>query len=182
MATLEEAIGANIRALRGETPMQALGAALAPFLGKPWSRQAVWEAERGRRAFTAAELLALAAALGVTLPQLFESSDPIQMPSGRTLDEVALDALTTGTNDDRERLERLLVSWRGMHKTGQRINALSMVHTAQVARLKAAIIGAPDPATTSSGLPGILDQRVRGAFAADDAWSAHEHAEEHEKP
>jgi hypothetical protein len=44
-----------------------LGRALAPLLGRPWSRQAVSAAEKGARDFKIAELVAIARVLGTTV-------------------------------------------------------------------------------------------------------------------
>lgn len=43
------------------------GKRLAPYLGEPWSRQTVWEAENGQRDFRMEEVLALAEAGKVTV-------------------------------------------------------------------------------------------------------------------
>lgn len=74
---IEEVIGANVSRIRDHRKMSQsqLGEALAGHLGKPWSRQAVSAAEKGRRAFTAADLLGLAQALDVSVPTLFLPSD-----------------------------------------------------------------------------------------------------------
>lgn len=69
---LEEIIGVHIAEHRAEAGMSQaeLGEALSRHLEKPWSRQAVHAAEKGKRAFTAAELVAIALALDVELPEL----------------------------------------------------------------------------------------------------------------
>lgn len=69
---LEEAIGRNVARLREVSGLSQaqLGDALAGYLGKPWSRQAVSAAEKGRRAFTAAELVSLALVLKTSLDLL----------------------------------------------------------------------------------------------------------------
>ncbi|MBB6437210.1 helix-turn-helix transcriptional regulator [Streptomyces candidus] len=74
---IEEVIGANVARLRDgkELSQSQLGEALAEHLGKPWSRQAVSAAEKGRRAFTAADLLALSRTLDVSVPTLFLLKD-----------------------------------------------------------------------------------------------------------
>jgi transcriptional regulator with XRE-family HTH domain len=80
---VEAAIGEQIARLREARQMSLtqLGRALGRYLGKPWSRQAVHQAERGRRAFTAAELAAIALALDTSIPALFLSdSGPIELP------------------------------------------------------------------------------------------------------
>src|SRR5260370_37665178 len=70
---IETAIGRQISRLREPRQMSLtqLGQAVGTYLGKPWSRQAVHQAERGRRAFTAAEMAALALALDTSVPALF---------------------------------------------------------------------------------------------------------------
>src|ERR1700761_9180358 len=83
---VEAAIGqqiARLREARGLSLTQ-LGEALGRYLGRPWSRQAVHQAERGRRAFTAAELAALALAPDTSGPALFlPEPDQIQLPGRR---------------------------------------------------------------------------------------------------
>src|SRR6202011_2667926 len=80
---IETAIGNQIARLREARQMSLtqLGQAMGRYLGKPWSRQAVHQAERGRRAFTAAELAAVALALDTSIPALFLSgAGPIELP------------------------------------------------------------------------------------------------------
>lgn len=69
---LEEAIGLNVARLREAAGLSQaeVGARLGGYLGAPWSRQAVSAAEKGRRAFTAVELVSLALAFGTSLDQL----------------------------------------------------------------------------------------------------------------
>src|SRR5215472_15795386 len=80
---VETAIGNQIARLRETRQMSLtqLGEALGRFLDRPWSRQAVHQAERGRRAFTAAELAALALALDTSVPALFlTDADQLELP------------------------------------------------------------------------------------------------------
>ena len=80
---VEAAIGEQIARLREARQMSLtqLGQELGQYLGKPWSRQAVHQAERGRRAFTAAELAAIALALDTSIPALFlTDSGQIELP------------------------------------------------------------------------------------------------------
>ena len=80
---VETAIGNQIARLRETRQMSLtqLGEALGRYLGRPWSRQAVHQAERGRRAFTAAELAALALALDTSVPALFlTDADQLELP------------------------------------------------------------------------------------------------------
>ncbi|MFE5898025.1 helix-turn-helix domain-containing protein [Streptomyces sp. NPDC056488] len=69
---LEEVIGRNLAWVRGTQNLSQaqMGEALSPYLEKPWSRQAVNSAERGNRAFTARDLVALALALDVPVSVL----------------------------------------------------------------------------------------------------------------
>src|ERR1700722_13047621 len=57
---VEEAIGRQVSRLRAQRQLSLtdLGEALGRYLDKPWSRQAVHQAERGQRSFTAGELTA----------------------------------------------------------------------------------------------------------------------------
>jgi transcriptional regulator with XRE-family HTH domain len=70
---VEELVGRRIRDIRDSKGMtqEQLGIAIGELLGKPWPRQTVSSAEAGRRAFTAAELVAIAHALGVYAGYLF---------------------------------------------------------------------------------------------------------------
>jgi transcriptional regulator with XRE-family HTH domain len=80
---VETAIGNQIARLRDTRQMSLtqLGEALGRYLDRPWSRQAVHQAERGRRAFTAAELAAFALALDTSVPALFlADADQLELP------------------------------------------------------------------------------------------------------
>jgi transcriptional regulator with XRE-family HTH domain len=80
---VEEAIGRQVSRLRArrQLSLTGLGEALGQYLDKPWSRQAVHQAERGQRSFTAAELTALALALDTSVQTLFRADDePIELP------------------------------------------------------------------------------------------------------
>ena len=70
---IETAVGKQIARFRETRQMSLtqLGEAMGKYLDKPWSRQAVHQAERGRRAFTAAEMAALALVLETSIPALF---------------------------------------------------------------------------------------------------------------
>ncbi len=84
---VEEAVGRQIARLRAQRQLSlaGLGKALGCYLGKPWSRQAVHQAERGQRSFTAAELTALALALDTSVQALFRAEDDqIELP-GRAI-------------------------------------------------------------------------------------------------
>jgi transcriptional regulator with XRE-family HTH domain len=80
---VETAIGNQIARHRHSRQMSLteLGEAVGKYLEKPWSRQAVHQAERGRRAFTAAELTALALALGTSVPALLVAEgESVELP------------------------------------------------------------------------------------------------------
>ncbi|MET7900344.1 helix-turn-helix transcriptional regulator [Streptomyces sp. NPDC005355] len=86
---LEEAIGWNIAQMRAQQELSQadLGEALGVYLEKPWSRQAVHSAEKGKRAFTAAELVAFSLVLQCELPDLLTPHGParagdIELPNG----------------------------------------------------------------------------------------------------
>jgi transcriptional regulator with XRE-family HTH domain len=80
---VEEAIGRQIARLRTQRRLSLtdLGEALGRYLDKAWSRQAVHQAERGQRSFTAAELTALALALDTSVQALFRAeNEQIELP------------------------------------------------------------------------------------------------------
>ncbi|MET7335826.1 helix-turn-helix transcriptional regulator [Nonomuraea sp. NPDC005650] len=82
---VEEAIGRQIARLRAERQLSLteLGEALGRYLDRPWSRQAVHQAERGQRSFTAMELTGLALALDTSIPALFRVEDGgVELPGG----------------------------------------------------------------------------------------------------
>src|SRR5512135_3486323 len=84
---VEEVIGRQIARLRAQRQLSLtdLGEALGRYLARPWSRQAVHQAERGQRSFTAAELTALALALDTSIQALFRAEDDqIELP-GRVI-------------------------------------------------------------------------------------------------
>ena len=70
---IEEVVGRRIRDIRESQGMtqEQLGQEIGKLLGKPWPRQTVSLAEQGRRAFTAAELVACSLALGAPVAELF---------------------------------------------------------------------------------------------------------------
>lgn len=83
-------VGRRIQERRKSLPMtqDELGRRLGPLLGKTWSRQAVSLAESGQRAFTAAELVALATVLETPPTRLITPPaglQEIEMPSGGTV-------------------------------------------------------------------------------------------------
>lgn len=100
---IEKIIGqwiAKGRESAGQTQAQ-LGDALQPYLGKAWSRQSVSAAEKGDRAFTAAELIAFSMVLGCTVETLLEPPvgvDRIQLGDGE-IDSRHL-RTTAATNSD----------------------------------------------------------------------------------
>ena len=80
---VEEVIGRQIADLRTRRQLSLadLGEALGRYLDRPWSRQAVHQAERGQRSFTAAELTALALTLDTSVQVLFRAeTGPIDLP------------------------------------------------------------------------------------------------------
>jgi transcriptional regulator with XRE-family HTH domain len=86
----EEFIGQRIRDRREELAMtqEDLGLRVGNLLGRAWSRQTVSAAEKGRRAFTAAELLAIAHVLETRAPRLLTPPlelAEIELPGGAKL-------------------------------------------------------------------------------------------------
>lgn len=78
---LEEIIGARMLARRTELHLtqEQVGERVGRRLGREWTRQAVSAAEKGRRAFTAVELIAIANVLGETIVGLLTPPDDVDL-------------------------------------------------------------------------------------------------------
>jgi transcriptional regulator with XRE-family HTH domain len=92
---LEQVIGHRMRERREEMALtqEQAGQRIGELLGRPWPRQAVSAAEKGDRAFTAAELVAIAFALDTTVSWLLTplaGGLGVEMPSGTAVDQTKL--------------------------------------------------------------------------------------------
>jgi transcriptional regulator with XRE-family HTH domain len=130
---VEVAIGKQIARLREMRQMSLtqLGEAVGRYLGKPWSRQAVHQAEHGRRAFTAAELAALALALDTSVPALFlADADQIDLPGASIPAQDYLGILLYAGNDTPlDGVEELLVA---LHDIGEVLSRPSLARLAKI--------------------------------------------------
>lgn len=89
------------REVTGMTQVQ-LGQRLGEILGKPWPKQAVSAAEKGRRSFTAAELVAFAVALSCNVETLLQPPmdvDEVTLSDGPPIKSGYLRAATTDLAD-----------------------------------------------------------------------------------
>ena len=135
---VEEVIGRQIARLRAQRqmPLTDLGQALGRYLGRPWSRQAVHQAERGRRSFTAAELTALALVLDTSIPALLVAEgEPVELPgaviSSEDYQAILINAATRTPLDG---VEELLVALRDMEAILSRPSLARLARIAGVAR------------------------------------------------
>jgi transcriptional regulator with XRE-family HTH domain len=92
---LEQVIGHRMRERREEMALtqEQAGQRIGELLGRPWPRQAVSAAEKGDRAFTAAELVAIAFALDTNVSWLLTplaGGLGVEMPSGAAVDQAKL--------------------------------------------------------------------------------------------
>jgi transcriptional regulator with XRE-family HTH domain len=147
---VEEAIGQQIARLRQARQMSLtqLGQALGRYLGKPWSRQAVHQAERGRRAFTAAELAAIALALDTSIPALFLSdAGPIELPSA-TISAEDYRALLLYAGDDAplDGVEELIVALHDIAEVVQRPTLARLAKIGRIAEQVASTVPGPTQA------------------------------------
>jgi transcriptional regulator with XRE-family HTH domain len=131
---VEEAIGRQVSRLRAQRQLSLtdLGEALGQYLDKPWSRQAVHQAERGQRSFTAAELTALALVLDTSVPTLFRADEPIELPR-RTVSAPEYRGILL--NRDREApldgVEELIVA---LHDIGEVLARPTLARLARIGR------------------------------------------------
>jgi transcriptional regulator with XRE-family HTH domain len=132
---VEEAIGTQIARLRAQRQLSLaeLGEALGCYLGKPWSRQAVHQAERGQRSFTAAELTALALVLDTSVQALFRAEgDEIELP-GRTISPEEYRGILLNRQNDTplDGLEELIVA---LNDIGEILERPPLARLARIAR------------------------------------------------
>jgi transcriptional regulator with XRE-family HTH domain len=130
---VETAIGEQIARLREARQMSLtqLGQAMGRYLGKPWSRQAVHQAERGRRAFTAAELAAIALALDTSIPALFlTESGQIELP-GQSVSAEDYRAILLYAGDDTplDGIEELIVA---LHDIAEVVSRPALARLAKI--------------------------------------------------
>lgn len=123
---VEELVGQRIREVRElqELTQEEFGKQLEPLLGKRWPRQTVSAAEKGARAFTAAEILVIAHTLNTTIDRLFQPPidlKEVEVPSGKALSrrEISRPALPRFTEDRplnlaHEALQDLVASLQGI--------------------------------------------------------------------
>ncbi|MGP3968126.1 helix-turn-helix domain-containing protein [Streptomyces sp. 6N223] len=137
---VEEAIGRQIARLREARGMSLseLGEEVGRYLDKPWRRQAVHQAERGRRAFTAAELTALALALDTTIPVLLHAdagadAESVELP-GTTLtaDEYRALLLHAGKDAPLDGVEELILA---LHDIGEVLARPTLARLAKIGRV-----------------------------------------------
>jgi hypothetical protein len=104
------------------------------YLDKPWSRQAVHQAERGRRAFTAAELAAVALALDTSIPALFlTDTGPIELPGATvTAEDYRAILLYAGDEVPLDGLEELIVA---LHDIAEVLSRPTLARLAKIGRI-----------------------------------------------
>jgi transcriptional regulator with XRE-family HTH domain len=131
---VEEAIGRQIARLRAQRQLSLadLGQALGRYLDKPWSRQAVHQAERGQRSFTAAELTALALALDTSLQALFRTEDDqVELPGRVISAEEYRDILLNRDKDTPlDGVEELIVA---LHDIGEVLDRPALARLTRIA-------------------------------------------------
>jgi transcriptional regulator with XRE-family HTH domain len=163
---IETAIGRQIARLRQARQMSLtqLGEAMGEYLDKPWSRQAVHQAERGRRAFTAAEMAALALALDTSVPALFlTDAAPIELPGAAVSAEDYRGILLYADDDaPLDGMEELLVA---LHDIRQILSRPTLARLAKIERVAeevaSAVPPAPGPAPQSRPAASPRSQRPR---------------------
>jgi transcriptional regulator with XRE-family HTH domain len=132
---VEEAIGRQIAHLRTKRQLSLadLGEALGRYLGKPWSRQAVHQAEHGQRSFTAAELTALALVLDTSVQALFRAEDDhVELP-GRAIPPQEYRGILLNRQNDAplDGLEELIVA---LNDIGEILERPALARLARIAR------------------------------------------------
>lgn len=139
---VEEAIGRQIARLRAQRQLSLaeLGEAIGQYLGRPWSRQAVHQAERGQRSFTAAELTALALALDTSVQALFRGEDDqVELPGRVISGEEYRGTLLNRENDSPlDGLEELISA---LHDIGEILERPALARMTRIARAAEQVTG-----------------------------------------
>lgn len=109
---VEEVVGRRIRDAREARGISQteFGTSLGALLDRVWTRQAVSDAEKGKRAFTAQELVALSIVIGCEITDLFRlpaDADSLEMP-GNVLTRSQLDRKLSDASDAAELRRTLL--------------------------------------------------------------------------
>jgi transcriptional regulator with XRE-family HTH domain len=143
---VEEVIGRQVGRLRARRRLSLtdLGEALGHYLDRPWSRQAVHQAERGRRSFTAVELTALALVLETSVPALFRADDdPIELPGRAVPAEEYRNTLLNREDDEPlDGVEEMIVA---LHDIGQVLSRPALARLARIGRVAEQVAGADRP-------------------------------------
>jgi transcriptional regulator with XRE-family HTH domain len=143
---VEEVIGRQIAHLRMQRHLSLtdLGEALGRYLGKPWSRQAVHQAERGQRSFTAVELTALALALDTSVQILFRAeTSQIELP-GRAVsaEEYRGILLNRENNAPLDGVEEMIIA---LHDIGEVLSRPALARLARIGRAAEQAAGPEQP-------------------------------------
>lgn len=142
---IETAIGRQIARFREARQMSLtqLGEAVGRYLGRPWSRQAVHQAERGRRAFTAAELAALALVLDTSVPALFlADATTVELPGAAVpAQDYRGILLYAGDDAPLDGVGELLVALRDI---GQILSRPALARLAKIERVAEEVAGADE--------------------------------------
>lgn len=172
--SIEESIGSNMEALRKNLGISQaeLGRRLASYLGNPWSRQAVSAAVRGGRAFTAVELIAIAAELNTTIPQLLQSSESIELPGARIMKPEHLAAVLVYDNDSLEARLRLLQALTILERSYKDISNRAAAQSLVIASAKAAVGSQEDAQLLSPDEDSVYMSAYMGGLRhIVDEWS-----------
>jgi transcriptional regulator with XRE-family HTH domain len=153
---VEAAIGQQIARLREARQMSLtqLGQAMGRYLGKPWTRQAVHQAERGRRAFTAAELAAVALALDTSIPALFlASSGPVELPGATvSAEDYRAILLYAGGDVPLDGVEELIVA---LHDITEVVSRPTLARLAKIGRIAEQVASAAPTASQDDDRSGV---------------------------
>lgn len=150
----EEYVGQRIRERREELGMSQtdLGQRLAEYLGRQWTRQAVSAAEQGKRAFTAAELVAIAHVLDTRPARLVTPPielKEVELPGGPVRVRAMVDDVGVADKTLGDMYDQLLVLRRQIIQIRDSVNA-ELVTVDVLSDQVTTIIGVTETATMHS--------------------------------
>ena len=150
---VEEAIGRQIARLRTQRQLSLtdLGEALGQYLERPWSRASRPSSRTRQRAFTAAELTALALALDTSVQGLFRAeNEQIELPRRAVSPQEYRSVLLSREKEaPLDGIEEMIVA---LHDIGEILSRPALARLARIGRAAEQVAGPERPGRALEGV------------------------------
>lgn len=123
---IEQVIGTRIATAREQSGITQgeLGKRVGEWLGQDWTRQAIWAAEKGKRSFTAAELITFSYALNVAPDFLLTPPVEVRevhLPSGAVISRHEFNNHTLPSKESSEVFQDMETTLSDLHERAQQM-------------------------------------------------------------